>query len=205
MPEIRILTWNVCDLFYEKQRGNIAQKRALLAGACQQHRCAGICVQEAWVCSKWKPDFDAVWQFPIGDGLAGFPASDWHHHAFDCSSGEDSLARKGFAWRDFGTCVVYNVHMQADHAIGWGDSRATRRKQLAQLREHMLTHGDRPIVAVGDFNHRLQGVSREVAVSAANGLDGTLTRNILPLDLSMHCPCKSELSDHPMYIVHARW
>ena len=58
---------------------------------------------------------------------------------------------KGFAWRDFGVCVVYNVHMQADHAIGWGDSRATRRKQLSQLREHIDAARSRAAFRVASF------------------------------------------------------
>ena len=204
MPEIRICIWNVCDLFYESKRGNIVQKKSLLLTQARKHNCHCICVQEAWSSSRW-PEYDTLSSFPTGDGLAGFPASGWYHEAFVNSTGEDRLVPKGFAWRDFGVCVVYNVHMQADHAIGWGDSRATRRKQLSQLREHMSTHGDRPLVAVGDFNHPLEALDGEVSISAPNGLDGTLTRNISPTNVSMQCPCESELSDHPIFIVKVRW
>ena len=135
----------------------------------------------------------------MGDGLASRPTAGWRHCAFTCAAGEDAVVHKGFACRDMGDYVLYNVHLQADHAIGWGNAADIRGRQLWQLRQHMATHGARPVIAVGDFNHVLVPETGETCASAQNGLDGALARNV-PGQLAVYEE-DTDLSDHPMVVV----
>ena len=198
MPVIRILSWNVCDLFYEPYSGNVVQKKAALATHARRHRCSAICCQEAWRPSKWNA-YDTNWKFPMGDGLASWPKGMWQHFTFTDAAGEDRCVHKGFACCDMGKYVLYNVHLQADHAIGFGDAGEIRARQMKQLRDHMDTHGNRPVLAVGDFNPVCKPVKHEICISAENGLDGAIARNIPgPLSMSEE---GTELSDHPIIVV----
>ena len=205
MPVVRVCCWNVDDLFYDSHRGKVTSKKALVATHARRGRCSHICVQEAWVTSKW-PTYDTDWRFPMGNGLAAWPRHGWQHKAFSCAAGEDACVHKGFAWCDTRDCVLYNVHLQSDNAVGWGDAREIRRAQMNELREHMMTHGDRPVVAVGDFNHPVMPLEDEIADVATNQLDGVLARNVQG-DVYIDYPAKesTELSDHPLMVISVQW
>ena len=113
---------------------------------------------------------------------------------------------KGFAWCDMGDCVLYNVHLQSDNAIGWGDARDIRRVQMNELRAHMRAHGDRPVVAVGDFNHPVMPLDDEIADVANNQLDGVLARNILgEVRIDYTARESLDLSDHPLMVISVQW
>ena len=205
MPVVRVCCWNVDDLFYDKHRGKVTSKKSLLATHARRGQCHCICVQEAWVTSKWAT-YDTAWRFPMGDGLAAWPRQGWQHKAFSCAAGEDSCAHKGFAWRDMGDCVLYNVHLQSDNAIGWGNAQDIRQTQMKELRAHMSTHGDRAVVAVGDFNHPVMPLDDEMADVADNQLDGVLARNSAG-EVRIKYPARQslDLSDHPLMIISVQW
>ena len=131
----------------------------------------------------------------------GGPA--WKFKHFSHATGEDALAFKGFCWCDTGDVVVYNAHLQADP--GWtccgAPADKVRECQMLELRQHVrATHGRRPVLIVGDFNHAVKPADDELFTGATNDWDGAISVNS-PYRPVLH-EYDTHLSDHPL--VHVR-